>query len=316
MATENPFLPFLNANGFVILDGGLGTSLEAEGVNLDDPLWSARVLLEDPAPLRRVHRGFLEAGADVIASCTYQATIPGLKKAGLGESDARRLLRDAATLAVEVRDAFVSDQAPRGPKPIVAASIGPYGAYLADGSEYSGQYGLSAASLREFHRDRWHLLADSGADILALETVPSMPETEALLNLLAESENAWACISFSCRDAHHLADGTPLEEPLSLIAGCARIAAVGANCFAPALGAGLASTFASLTDLPVMLYPNSGEAYDPGRKTWSGSESVPELARTAGSWQRLGAACLGGCCRTTYEDIRALRAVLENGGAR
>ncbi|MBO6574416.1 MAG: homocysteine S-methyltransferase [Rhodothermales bacterium] len=294
---SNPLQPFLDAQGFVVLDGGLGTSLEAEGVDINDPLWSAKVLLGDMAPLRRVHEQFLEAGADVIGTCTYQATVPGLVRAGLSEAEARRVMGDAVSLALEVRDGFTARRA------LVAASIGPYGAFLSDGSEYTGAYGLTAGELKSFHQERVQILAESGADLLAFETIPSLAETQALLDLLDESPGVWAWISFSVRDAEHLADGTPLAEAVGAVHEHRRIAAIGANCFAPSLAVPLAEQLAGLVDLPIVLYPNSGERYDARSKSWSGAGAGigPAMLRQA------GANCIGGCCRTTYGDIRRLR---------
>jgi homocysteine S-methyltransferase len=309
MIFGNPFEPFLKRNGCVVLDGGLGTSLQAEGVDVEDPLWSARVLLEDLTPLRRVHEGFLDAGADVIATCTYQATLPGLERAGLGPAAARAAIEAAVSVAVEARDAFVRRATRPGPAPLVAASIGPYGAFLADGSEYTGRYDLSMAELYRFHCTRWKILSESGADLLALETIPSLEEATALMQLLQETEGAWAWISFSCRDDEHLADGTPIREAVELVSGQKRIVAVGANCVEPELVPGLIERFAVLTDIPVVVYPNSGESYDPTHKSWAGQRHS-SLATGARHWRDLGATCIGGCCRTTYQDIRDLRTAL------
>jgi S-methylmethionine-dependent homocysteine/selenocysteine methylase len=198
----------------VVLDGGLATALESHGQDLADPLWSARVLLEAPDLVRRVHMDYLAAGADCIATVTYQATFEGFTRRGLTDAEAGEAFHLAVRLALEARDDFWSEAGNRQGRlrPLVAASVGPYGAFLADGSEYTGAYDLDEAGLTAFHRRRWNLLAGSGVDLLACETIPSLVEARALLGLLSETAGRWAWLSFQCRDEARLADGTPLVE--------------------------------------------------------------------------------------------------------
>ena len=197
----NPITPFIERQGALVLDGGLATELERRGADLSDVLWSARLLADDPALIRQVHLDYYWAGADCCTSASYQATVPGFMARGLSDGDARALIRRSVTLAAEARDAFwAAGPHRRRLRPLVAASVGPYGAYLADGSEYIGDYDLDEAGLLEFHRERWALLASSGADLLACETIPSFAEARALADLLAQTAGAWGWVRLPFRD--------------------------------------------------------------------------------------------------------------------
>ncbi len=305
----DPIGPFLRQQGVLLLDGGLATELEARGCDLNDPLWSARVLMEDPDLIQQVHGDYLRAGADCIVSASYQATMQRFQERGLGAAEARRLLERSVELAVEARDAFWSEPGNRVGRlrPLVAASVGPYGAYLADGSEYTGHYGLSAAALRAFHQDRWEILAGSDADILACETIPSREEGQVLLALLRETLDAFAWFSFTCRDGERLSDGTPLAEMLAELEDEARIIAVGINCTSPVLVPDLIAAAVGVTAKPVVAYPNSGETYDAAARRWLGETSAPDFGRSGEQWHASGARLIGGCCRTGPRHIRAIR---------
>jgi homocysteine S-methyltransferase len=293
-----------------MLDGGLATALEARGQDLDDPLWSARVLLDAPDEVSGVHQDYLEAGTDCIATVTYQATFEGLAARGLEDAEAARAFEAAVALAVEARDAFWSRPSRRGGRlrPLVAASVGPYGAYLADGSEYTGDYDLDEDGLVAFHRRRWRLLARSEADVLACETIPSLVEVRALLRLLQETPGRWAWLSFQCRDGVRMADGSPVAEAIRLCRVASRVAAVGFNCVPPSrVEALLRLGRTEAGDVPLAAYPNSGEAYDPGTKSWDAEAERWDPATSARTWQRAGARVIGGCCRTGPDDIRRMR---------
>ncbi|GMV04277.1 MAG: homocysteine S-methyltransferase [Gemmatimonadota bacterium] len=312
MTRAHPFQPFLDVQGFVLLDGGLATALEARGEDLDDPLWSARVLLERPDAVRAVHADYLEAGADCIATVTYQATFPGFAARGVTAPRAEEAFRRAVALAVEARDAFWARAANRKGRirPLVAASVGPYGAYLADGSEYTGRYGVGEEELHDWHGDRLRLLAASGADVLGCETIPSLAEARALVRLLGETPGTWAWIGFQCRDEAHLADGTPVEEAAAVCAGAPGVMAVGVNCVPPERVDGLLDRLRRGTDLPLVAYPNSGEIYDAVTKRWAPGATGPDPAASAPGWVRRGARVVGGCCRTGPDTILAMRRAL------
>ncbi|MEV4108806.1 homocysteine S-methyltransferase [Nonomuraea sp. NPDC049695] len=285
----------------LVLDGGLSTQLERLGADLGDELWSARLLLEQPELIRRVHADYFAAGADVATTASYQATIPGFLRRGLDVATAERLIRLSVELAAQARD-----EAGHG---LVAASVGPYGAYLANGAEYTGDYGLDEEGLFEWHLPRWEILASAGADLLACETIPSYPEARALVRLLAHTPGVKAWVSFSCRDRERLNDGTPIREAAALFDGNAQVVAVGANCTAPRHIPGLISCLAG--GPPVVVYPNSGETWDAGHRRWLGLADPVEFGQAAKEWQKAGASLIGGCCRTTPEHIAQIRAHLS-----
>lgn len=309
MARENPLDPFLDQFGVLIVDGGLATELEARGYDLSDELWSARLLLDDPEAIRQVHYDYLKAGADCIIGATYQATIEGFVRRGLAIDQARALLLEAINIAVEVRDEFwsISENRDQRFRPIVAASIGPYGAALANGSEYSGEYDLDSPGLYAFHRERWDLLTSAPADVIACETIPSFSEARALSRLITETPNTFAWVSFSCKDEKNISDGTPLAECIALFQDIKNVAALGINCTAPRFIPMLIEEASSVTDKPILVYPNSGEQYDPERRHWVGESEPIDFALASQFWCRSGAQLIGGCCRTTPTHIKQIR---------
>ncbi len=276
----------------VVLDGGLATQLEAQGCDINNALWSASIITDDPQAIVDAHRAYLDAGAQIIISASYQAIDPDL-------------IAGAVYLAVQARDEFVKDN-PAANAPLVAGSIGPYGAVLSDGSEYSGDYGVSRADLIEFHRARIAQLDASAVDILACETIPSFDEAIALRDLLADvSSPAW--ISFSCRDGSHINDGTAIEDAVSLFRDHLSVCAVGVNCSAPQHIASLIQKIkTTLPNMPILVYPNSGETFDASDKTWSGTATASDWVPAAQEWLAAGATIVGGCCRTGPEHIHAI----------
>ena len=231
---QNPIHPFLEQQKIVLLDGGLATELEARGAQLNDDLWSARILQRNPSLIADVHRAYLEAGADIITTASYQATFQGFSKIGIGAETARELFLLSVELAVKTRDEFWEKTKDKGKraKPLVAASIGPYGAYLADGSEYSGNYGLKTEALIAFHEERLALLASTEADLLAFETIPDLQEAKALLKVLEKYPASFAWMCFSCQDDLHLSGGEPFAEAIALLEHFPQIVGGGINCTA------------------------------------------------------------------------------------
>jgi homocysteine S-methyltransferase len=232
---NNPIASILDQHPALVIDGALATELENRGYDLKDDLWSAKILLEQPEAIRQLHYDYFESGADCAITASYQATIEGFTKRGLNEQEAVALLQKSVRLAIEARDEFWAAETNRKgrSKPFVAASVGPYGAFLADGSEYRGNYGLSEQELMDFHRPRMKALIEAGADMLACETIPCLSEAQALVRLLDEFLSIPAWISFSCRDDVHVNEGQRLEECVRLVQGNPFVAAVGVNCTSP-----------------------------------------------------------------------------------
>jgi len=291
----------------LILDGGLATHLQAMGHDLSGVLWSAGLLERNPEAIVDAHRAYLEAGADCIISASYQASRRGFASLGLAADEADRLIALSVSLARRARDEYLADHSNRDIEPLVAASIGPYGAALADGSEYTGAYDVSADELRAFHAPRLALLDRSGADVLAVETIPDMAEARVLCDLLRSTTTpAW--VSFSCRDEDSISDGTGLKEAAALFAGHPTVLVVGINCTAPALVSALIPEIRrGAPDKAIAVYPNSGEDYDATSKTWSGTACNLDDEFAVMSWYRAGAKLIGGCCRTGPKHIRAMR---------
>jgi homocysteine S-methyltransferase len=273
----------------VVLDGGLASELERRGHDLSSELWSARLLRDDPAAIVEVHRSFAAAGAEVVTSASYQASFEALG------DDTAPLLRRSVELAREAGSTWV------------AASAGPYGAMLADGSEYRGDYGLTVDQLRGWHRRRLVVLADARPDVLAVETIPSLAEVEALCAELAELDTpAW--LSITCAGTNTRA-GEPAGEAFAMARDCDSVIAVGVNCTAPEDVTQLARQAGEISGKPVVVYPNSGEVWDAGRRQWAGRRAF--AAREVTDWIDNGARLVGGCCRIRPEDIADVRAVVD-----
>lgn len=304
----NPLEPFLQSQGFVVLDGALATELERHGANIDDPLWSAKCLLEAPDLIYRVHRDYLRAGADVIITSSYQASVPGFMARGLAQSEAEALLLSSVELALRARDDFWAVPAHRENrlKPLVAVSIGPFGACLHDGSEYHGRYAASWKQVEDFHRARLDLLTTAGADLLAFETIPSLREAEVLLDLLTHYPDQWAWLSFSCKDAEHLSHGETLREGMELAGRYPQVLAAGLNCTAPQHVAPLLDSIKG-NAFPLLAYPNSGETWVASDQQWVGQGTGALLPL---AWFESGARLIGGCCRTGPADIARIRSQL------
>jgi homocysteine S-methyltransferase len=285
------------AAGPVVLDGGLATQLEAAGHDLSDELWSARLLRDAPDAIVTAHRAFLAAGAQVVTTASYQATVEGFVRRAASPAQAAALLRSSVSLARE-GCADLSDDRPLW----IAASIGPYGATLADGSEYRGDYGLSHAELVRFHRPRMAMLAECGPDVLALETVPDVREAQAMLDAL-DGLDVPAWLSYTIEGEHTRA-GQPLVEAFSLVAGRTDVIAVGVNCSSPVDTSAAVPVAAGASGLPVVVYPNRGEQWDAKARKWVGPASDP--ASLVAGWLRDGARLVGGCCRVSAADIAVL----------
>ncbi|WP_030271838.1 homocysteine S-methyltransferase [Streptomyces sp. NRRL B-24484] len=336
-AAARPGFAAALAAGPLVLDGGLSNQLADAGHDLSDALWSARLLADAPEAVTAAHLGYFRAGAQVAITASYQASFEGFARRGTGRAEAERLLalsvrlaREAARRAGEERaeqeraegerageEQDGTSRAGAGPRgtiaagPLfVAASVGPYGAVLADGSEYRGRYGLSVAELERFHRPRLEVLAAAGPDVLALETVPDAVEAEALLRAI-DGLGVPVWLSFSVEGGRTRA-GQPLEDALRTAAGVDGVVAVGVNCCSPADADAAVPVAARTTGLPVVVYPNSGEAWDAAARDWRGGSTFrPE--RVAG-WLADGARLVGGCCRVGEREIAGLARAVRGAG--
>lgn len=304
----NPVEQILQEFPMLILDGAMATELENYGCNLNDSLWSAKVLMESPQLIKQVHIDYFKAGADCAITASYQATVEGYKQKGLSESEATELIKESVRIATNARDEFwqsVDNQTNR-PKPLVAASVGPYGAYLADGSEYRGNYSLSEDELVNFHRNRIQALVEAGADILACETIPCLVEAKAIVTVLKEFPGVYAWISFSAKDELHISDGERVADCVKWLDAQHQVAAIGINCTSPIYISSLIKEIQAQTTKPIVVYPNSGEVYDPTSKTWGATSAEGSFGANAQHWYEAGAKLIGGCCKSKPSDIEAI----------
>ncbi|HDR7719169.1 homocysteine S-methyltransferase (plasmid) [Bacillus albus] len=303
----NPIDAILSQHSIMLLDGALATELEAHGCNLDDPLWSARVLLENPELIYQVHSDYFRAGADCAITASYQATISGFSARGIQEQEALELIKKTVLLARRARDDFWKENTQTNrPKPLVVASVGPYGAYLADGSEYVGNYGVTDKTLADFHRSRMSALIEAGADLLAFETIPSLQEARVLDALLREFPETYAWLSFSLKNEKEISEGMKLVECARVFEKSEQIVAIGINCAPVTVVTGAIQELRANTKKPIIVYPNSGETYNPETKTWHGHEQCNALDILSEEWYQAGARLIGGCCRTTPYHIEEI----------
>jgi len=293
----------------LVADGGLATELEARGNDLSGSLWSARLLMDAPGQVKDAHLAFFRAGAVIATSASYQASFEGFARRGIGRRDAAALMRRSVELARAARDQMAGDGQARW----VAASAGPYGAALADGSEYRGRYGLSVRELVAWHRPRLEVLAEAGPDVLALETVPDTDEAEALMAAISGlGIPAW--LSYSIAGERTRA-GQSLSGAFAVAAGVPEVVAVGVNCCAPADVPAAIAAAREVTGKPVIAYPNSGEDWDARRRAWTGQSRY--RAAQPSQWMAQGAGIVGGCCRVRPADIAAIaRAAADASRAR
>lgn len=297
-----------------VIDGGVATELARHGLDLGDELWSARVLIEEPEAIERVHEAYFLAGADIAITASYQASYEGFARRGLSAERTTEILKRSVALARSARSRVLRERPDMVRELLVAASVGPYGAVLHDGSEYRGDYGLDEDALVDFHRERFAVLADAGADLLACETIPSRTEAAALVRLLGEHPDTEAWITFSCRDGRHTSAGDPIAECAQWLDAVPQVVAIGVNCVAPEMVESLIHEIGTGTDKPIVIYPNSGESWDAEARCWVGT--ADRFTAYVPRWLEAGARWIGGCCRTTPDDIRRVRADVDAFGAR
>lgn len=288
----------------MLLDGGLATQLEMQGCDIGNDLWSASLLHSNPDAIVAAHHAYLDAGAECLATASYQASREGFSKTGMSHDEADALMLLSVALAKRARKEAGSDAA-------IAASLGPYGAMLHDGSEYRGGYGVSSQVLRDFHEPRLHLFDTADVDVIALETIPSMQEAQVLVELLKDCRTpSW--VSFCCSNEDNISDGTPIGDAAALFAEHPTVLAVGINCtppqYAPAL---IRKLRRAVPDKAILAYPNSGETYNVGDNSWSGTVTPGDCAAAARDWIDAGAKIVGGCCRMGPEHIGAMATVIS-----
>jgi homocysteine S-methyltransferase len=289
--------------GLVVLDGGLATQLESQGHNLDSALWSARLLHDEPDAIVQAHLAYFAVGAQVATTASYQASLDGFAQAGIRQADAEKLIKRSVRLAEQARASCKDDQ-----QRWIAGSVGPYGAALADGSEYRGDYGVSVKQLRAWHRPRIELLIDAGVDILALETIPCVAEVEALLaEIEGSGQPCW--LSITCAGDCTRA-GEPAVEAFALAREVDEIIAVGINCIDPADAYLLVRSASASTGKPVVVYPNSGERWDAATRAWIGPASFH--AEDVEEWISAGARLVGGCCRVGPAEVGRIRGLVQS----
>lgn len=298
------FIQLLERDRPLLLDGGLATQLEAQGCDIGNELWSASMLQKNPAAIVAAHHAYLTAGAECLATASYQASREGFARQGMSHDEADALMLLSVALAKRARMEAESTVA-------IAASLGPYGAMLHDGSEYSGDYGVASEVLRKFHKTRLQLFDDAGADVIALETIPSLQEAEVLADLLRDCETpSW--VAFSCRDEKHISDGTSLASAAKLFENHPSVVAVGVNCTPPQYAAALVRELrVAVPDKFAMAYPNSGETYNASDNSWLGTVTPGDCAAAAGEWIEAGAKLVGGCCRMGPAHISAMASLIN-----
>ncbi len=313
----NPLGRLLDEGQYLVSDGAMATELEKRGVDTNSALWSAEALIKNPEAVIAVHRSYFEAGAAIATTDSYQATPQAFIEAGFTAQQAGQFITQSVQLAQAGRDEYLAnlpraERLAKGSARLIAGSVGPYGAYLADGSEYRGDYALTDAQYRDFHRERMQLLADAGVDLFAFETMPNAAEVRALCGLLTDEfpgMTAWLALSVGTSHTA-LCDGTPLAEVLALANDCAQITAVGINCTAEENVTATLHTLAPLTAKPIIVYPNNGDIYNPVDKSWQTNPNARSFAALAPEWQAAGASIIGGCCRSTPADIAGMAAAL------
>lgn len=302
----------ISFNQNIIIDGALASELQRRGCDLNDSLWSAKVLIEQPDLIRQVHYDYFKAGADCATTASYQASPLGFAKKGISLDESIKLIKKSVELAQQAKEQYLTQIGKNKPL-FIAGSVGPYGAYLADGSEYTGNYQLSEEEFIEFHQIRIQALIDAKADILACETLPNFAEIKALVKVLKQYPTMTAWFSFTLKDANHLSDGTPLKEVIDYLNNVDQVVSVGINCIALEEVTAALTVLQTLTRKPLIVYPNSGDQYDPTTKQWhKNHQHNCTFKNQLPTWLKLGAKLIGGCCQTTPKDIAEIADYLKN----
>ncbi|WP_085246587.1 homocysteine S-methyltransferase [Gilliamella mensalis] len=311
MISNNIVSALLKQKKYIIIDGALASELQRRGCDLNDSLWSAKVLIEKPELIRQVHYDYFKAGADCAITASYQATPLGFEKKAITFDKSIKLIKASVELAQQAKQQYLNETK-QNKTLLIAGSVGPYGAYLANGSEYTGDYQLTETEFITFHHHRIEALIEANVDILACETLPSFNEIKALIKLIQQFPTTKAWFSLTLKDAQHLSDGTPLSQVIDYLNNQEQIVSIGINCIAlenvtPAL-----EVLNQLTSKPLIVYPNSGEQYDPTTKQWyKNHQHNCTFSNQLPTWIKLGARLIGGCCQTTPNDIEEIVGVVN-----
>ncbi|AFS40688.1 homocysteine S-methyltransferase [Leuconostoc gelidum] len=294
-------------SGVVVIDGGMGSELEKRQIDVNNSWWSASALIQSPEDICDIHKNYFNAGASLAITDTYQAHIKSFTDQGLSETKAYELIDSAVNLA---RHGLENSNRSDG---LIAGSVGPYGAYLANGAEYTGNYYLSESEFQAFHRPRIARLIADGVDVFALETMPNFEETKALGHLLQqEFPSVDAYLSFATENGDHLWDGTPLSEAVTYFESISQIKAIGVNCTSPQNILPALKNITPNTSKKIIVYPNAGDDYDPETKRWVSQHGPIKWDELVPIWLAAGASLIGGCCRTSPDDINEIALAIIN----
>ncbi len=289
----------------ILIDGGLSSELIKLNVSFDEDLWTAKLIDQDPEKIILAHQAYIKAGAQIITTASYQATCQGLTAKGYSPKQTIDILKQSVDIAIEARERLSRDDV------LVAASIGPYGAFLANGAEYTGDYDLSDEALYEFHLPRWKILNSTRADLFAVETLPSIAELRAISRLIKEYPNRACWVSLQCKNANQLADGTNIEVAADLLRSFDNLEAIGVNCLDPRDAITICQTLRDLSDKPIIAYPNLGNVYDGETHTWKTDEKRLDV-KVYRQLLEQGDTIIGGCCQVDADDINTLSKSLFN----
>ncbi|OCG08808.1 homocysteine S-methyltransferase [Gilliamella sp. wkB178] len=311
MNANNPIAELLKHKKYIIIDGALASELQRRGCDLNDSLWSAKVLIEQPELISQVHYDYFKAGADCAITASYQATPLGFAQKGINVTAAIALIKKSVELAQQAKQRYLTE-IPQHKPLLIAGSVGPYGAYLANGSEYTGDYQLSEVEFIDFHHLRMQALIEAKVDLLACETMPCFAEIKALTKLLQQFPQMTCWVSMTLKDAKHLSDGTLLSLVVEHLNKVNQVVSIGVNCIALEKVTAALTTLQQLTTKPLIVYPNSGEQYDPTTKQWHHNHQHDcSFTNQVATWTKLGAKLIGGCCQTTPADIVEISRLLK-----
>ena len=282
-----------------LLDGSLSYPLEKKGYNLNKKLWTGDALINKPNAIKKVHKDYLDAGADFISTSTYQMSYKVLKEMGYDINDIKGIFKRSVNL---VEQAIAETNTKREIK--IVGSYGPYGASLADGSEFTGKYNTSDKIIMDYHQENMNIIKDLDIDIILYETIPCLREIEILSKLVEEYEKeVW--VSFTCNKDLEFRDGSSIIKACKILSSKKNISTIGMNCFSPLLAKEALKKLKENSSKKILIYPNSGEIYNNKDKDWYG-ENFFDYSMIK-KWLALSPDIIGGCCRVGPDEINNMR---------